>query len=58
MLCDYSCGMIVAQAETKEEAIELAEDNIGYALQSDLSSIEPTILEEQDTKLDYVYGGG
>jgi hypothetical protein len=60
VLCDYTCGMAFALAETEDEAIEIIAKREGLEeyIRGQLASRKPTVHEPTD-KVGYaVYGGG
>jgi hypothetical protein len=58
VLCDYTCGIAFALAETKEEALELIDKSREWGKPSDeLKNIEPKVYATTE-KIAYAISGG
>ena len=57
VMCDYSCGMAVVEADTKEKAFnKIRTSDLASYIKEELLSEEPERLEKGEVA--YVYGGG
>jgi len=63
VFCDYTCGMAVALAYTKEEAIQTLVKETGWGeetVRQEIDSVEPEVIQIKDRKKPiawYVEGG-
>ena len=55
VLCDYTCGMIVVKAASKEEAINLIQKEIASY---DVGDVLSALRELKDGEVVMAYGGG